>query len=146
MLARVRRVQLFPNWVVRYVRNPNLKLKSWMGAPVEVFVVPPKMTKFEIAEYLKQLYDLPVIKVHTANYLGKWKRSANGVKYKLPDFKKAYVYLAGADASSVDGLRYQPIMEQTTEEARASWPARPGQSFRELEDRFPTPRKGDKSK
>lgn len=137
------RVQLFPNWVVRYVRTPSLRLKSWMGVPVEVFIVPPKMTKFEIAEYLKQLYDLPVIKVHTANYLGKWKRNTSGVKYKLPDFKKAYVYLQGAGGASADGLRYQPIVEQQTDESLASWPARPGQGWREIEGRFPDPRKKD---
>ena len=141
--SSARRVQLFPNWVVRYVRNPSLKLKSWMGVPVEVFIVPPKMTKFEIAEYLKRLYDLPVLKVHTANYLGKVKRGVNGGKYKLPEFKKAYVYLAGEEGGSASGLRYQPIMEQQTEAARASWPARPGQGWRELEERFPTPRKKD---
>ena len=65
-VALLGRVQLFPNWVVRYVRNPNLRLKSWMGVPVEVFIVPPAMSKFEIAEYLKRLYNLPILKVHTA--------------------------------------------------------------------------------
>lgn len=114
-----------------------------MGVPVEVFIVPPAMTKFEIAEYLKRLYDLPVLKVHTANYLGKWKRNASGVKYKLPDFKKAYVYLQGSGDATAKGLRYQPIVEQQSEESLASWPARPGQGYSEIEGRFPDPRRKD---
>ena len=109
-VTRPGRVQLFPNWVVRYVRNPNLRLKSWLGVPVEVFIVPPAMTKFEIAEYLKRLYDLPVLKVHTANYLGKMKRDKNGRKFKLPDFKKAYVYLRA----------YQIVSEAFGQEVQAS--------------------------
>ena len=142
-VARPGRVQLFPNWVVRYVRNPNLRLKSWLGVPVEVFIVPPAMTKFEIAEYLKRLYDLPVLKVHTANYLGKMKRDKNGRKFKLPDFKKAYVYLRGPDGGRPMDVRYQPILEQKTEEAPAAWPARPGQGYREIAERFPNPAKKD---
>ena len=93
-----------------------------MSVPVEVFIVPPAMTKFEIAEYLKRLYDLPVLKVHTANYLGKMKRDKNGRKFKLPDFKKAYVYLRGPDGGRPKDVRYQPILEQKTEEALAAGP------------------------
>ena len=44
-------VQLFPNWVVKLVRQPNLRTKYWLNRPVEVFHVSPKMTKFEIKEY-----------------------------------------------------------------------------------------------
>jgi len=142
-VALLGRVQLFPNWVVRYVRNPNLRLKSWMGVPVEVFIVPPAMSKFEIAEYLKRLYNLPILKVHTANYLGQMKRNANGQKYKLPDFKKAYVYLQGTGGATKEGLRYQPIVEQQTDEALAAWPARPGQGYSEIEGRFPIRAKKD---
>ena len=133
---RTLRVALFPNWVVRYVRSPNIKLKQWMGVPVEVFLVSPKMTKFEIKEYLTKLYDMPVMKVHTANYLGKWKQHANRVKYKLPDFKKAYVYLR-PEAGDAAGLRYEPIAAQQTAEARAAWPARPGQNHSELKELYP---------
>ena len=136
-------MRLFPNWVVKHVRNPQLHTRHWLDRQVEVFRVSPKMTKFEIKEYLVKLYNMPVTKVHTANYLGKVKRGVNGGKYKLPEFKKAYVYLAGEEGGSASGLRYQPIMEQQTEAARASWPARPGQGWRELEERFPTPRKKD---
>ena len=108
------------------MRNPNLRLKSWLGVPVEVFIVPPAMTKFEIAEYL-----------------GKMKRDKNGRKFKLPDFKKAYVYLRGPDGGRPMDVRYQPILEQKTEEALAAWPARPGQGYREIAERFPNPAKKD---
>ncbi len=114
-----------------------------MGVPVEVFIVPPAMSKFEIAEYLKRLYNLPILKVHTANYLGQMKRNANGQKYKLPDFKKAYVYLQGTGGATKEGLRYQPIVEQQTDEALAAWPARPGQGYSEIEGRFPVRAKKD---
>lgn len=36
-----------------------------------IFRVDPKMTKHEIREYLTKIYDLPVKKVNTMNYLGK---------------------------------------------------------------------------
>jgi large subunit ribosomal protein L23 len=58
------------------------------------FRVLPRMTKHEIKEYLTQIYGLPVIKVNTANYLGKRKMvrgSRAVVRYKYKDFKKAVV-------------------------------------------------------
>ena len=139
---RRRRVALFPNWVVRYVRAPNIKMKQWMGVPVEVFLVSPKMTKFEIKEYLTKLYELPVMKVHTANYAGRWRMHANRVRYKLPDFKKAYVYLR-PESGSGKGLRYEPISAQQTPEARAAWPARPSQHHGELNEAYPAYRPSD---
>ena len=35
-----------------------------------IFRVTPKMTKHEIKEYLTKIYDLPIKKVNTMNYLG----------------------------------------------------------------------------
>lgn len=59
-----------------------------------VFRVSPKMTKHEIKEHLTKIYQLPVKKVNTMNYLGKYK-AARGVNYvhyfKYDDFKKAIV-------------------------------------------------------
>ena len=37
-----------------------------------IFRTSPKMTKHEIKEYLTKIYDLPVNKVNTMNYLGKY--------------------------------------------------------------------------
>lgn len=58
------------------------------------FRVLPRMTKHEIAEYLIKIYKLPVVKVNTINYLGKWKRvtsTRKAISFKYKDFKKAYV-------------------------------------------------------
>jgi large subunit ribosomal protein L23 len=58
------------------------------------FRVLPKMTKHEITEYLTKIYNLPVVKVNTINYLGKWKRVQGHrkvISFKYKDFKKAYV-------------------------------------------------------
>ena len=69
---------LFPNWIVRHLRAPNLHTASWLKRPVEVFLVAPRMTKLEIKAYLRVLYNLPVTKVHTANYRGKSRPRAQG--------------------------------------------------------------------
>jgi large subunit ribosomal protein L23 len=58
------------------------------------FRVLPRMTKHEIKEYLTKIYDLPVKKVNTVNYMGKRKRAMGRRKviyYKYRDFKKAIV-------------------------------------------------------
>lgn len=118
-------VPLFSNWVVKLVRNPNLHTRHWLDRPVEVFHVSPKMTKFEIKEYLVQLYNMPVSHVHTAIYEGKQRVNRQlGVRFKEPDFKKAYVYLFDS-ASGAQKTRYHRIEEQLTEAARATWPAKP---------------------
>ena len=78
----------------KLVRQPNLRTKYWLNRPVEVFHVSPKMTKFEIKEYLTKLYNLPVSHVHTAIYEGRKRTSqVDGRKYQEADYKKAYVYL-----------------------------------------------------
>ena len=117
-------IQLFPNWVVKLVRSPNLQTKYWLHRPVEVFHVSPKMTKFEIKEYLIKLYNLPVSHVHTAIYEGKKRVDQQTLKrYKEPDYKKAYVYLA--DAQGENKPRYTDIEAQLSEEWSEAWPVRP---------------------
>ena len=117
-------VQLFPNWIVKLVRNPNLRTKHWLTRPVEVFHVSPKMTKMEIKEYLIKLYNLPVSHVHTAIYEGKKRLDlTTGRRYKDPDFKKAYVYLH--DSLGAQKPRYHEVEFQKTPEARAAWPSMP---------------------
>lgn len=65
------------------------------GAPATAtFRVLPKMTKHEVKEYLTKIYDLPVKKVNTMNYMGKRKRAMGRrqiAHYKYKDFKKAIV-------------------------------------------------------
>ena len=58
------------------------------------FRVLPRMTKHEVKEYLTKIYDLPVKRVNTVNYLGKRKQVRVGSKplyYKYKDYKKAIV-------------------------------------------------------
>lgn len=142
---------LFPNWVVKWVRYAKPHTAGWLQQPVEVFHVSPKMTKLEIKEYLRKLYNLPVIKVHTANYLGKKKVSRTGKQYKVrggprsrrsmpapltsrapstfsqePDYKKAYVYLDDG-SEEFHKLRYWRIEDQLRTESLEAWPAKPGE-------------------
>lgn len=59
-----------------------------------MFYVPPKMTKFEVHEYLSKIYNVQVTKVNTELKLGKWKRlyaKRRVLSYKRRNFKKAYV-------------------------------------------------------
>lgn len=58
------------------------------------FRVLPRMTKHEIKEHLQKIYDLPVKRVNTMNYLGKRKRvfgQRRVAYYKYRDYKKAIV-------------------------------------------------------
>ena len=131
-------VQLFPNWVVKLVRQPNLRTKHWLNRPVEVFHVSPKMTKMEIKEYLIKLYNLPVSHVHTAIYEGRKRMSQiTGVKYQEPDYKKAYVYLH--DAFGAQRPRYHEIEAQSTEAYKKAWPVLPDRVVPDL------PKKGERT-
>ena len=52
------------------------------------------MTKLEIKQYLTKIYNIPVIKVNTAVFLGRWKRlygKSRLITYKRRNFKKAFV-------------------------------------------------------
>lgn len=143
-------VALFPNWIVKHIRRPNLHTAAWLRRPVEVFLVSPKMSKLEIKEYLRKLYQLPVTAVHTANYIQRKAINAKTMrKTKVnmyirpvsraacaavrrvvlflqvgPDYKKAYVYLR--DENGSQRPRYSRIEEQLTSEAQEAWPAKPG--------------------
>ncbi len=72
-------VPLFPNWIVRHMRSPNLHTAAWLKRPVEVFFISPKMTKLELREYLRVLYDIPVSKVRARERAGH--RVARGGSY-----------------------------------------------------------------
>jgi large subunit ribosomal protein L23 len=70
-------------------RNATATRPAWA-----IFRVLPKMTKWEIKEYLTKIYQLPVKKVNTMNYDGKRKRIFGRTAihyYKYADFKKAVV-------------------------------------------------------
>ena len=134
-------VQLFPNWVVKLVRSPNLQHRHWLDRPVEIFHVSPKMTKFEIKEYLVKLYQLPVRHVHTAIYEGKQRLNRTHMaRFREPDYKKAYVYLH--DGVDTNKPRYAQLEQMLTPEAQQAWPAKPHLDLPQLAkvaERGPTP-------
>jgi large subunit ribosomal protein L23 len=52
------------------------------------------MTKTEVKEYLSKIYNVPVLKVMTANLLGKWKRlygKRKIISYKRRNIKRVEV-------------------------------------------------------
>jgi large subunit ribosomal protein L23 len=81
------------------------------------FRVLPRMTKHEISEYLTKIYQLPVTKVNTMNYMGKRKvvRGSRAlIYYKYKDFKKAVVTF---DRSILDVGKGMRIPEMEEEQA-----------------------------
>jgi large subunit ribosomal protein L23 len=58
------------------------------------FRVLPRMTKWEVKEYLSKIYQLPAVRVQTQNHEGKRKRVVGKrvvAYYKRADWKKAFV-------------------------------------------------------
>lgn len=106
-----RHVPLFPNWVVRHVRNPDLKTAPFLKRPVLQFLVSPKMNKLEIAEYLRKLYGMPVTKVHTANYDGKEKRDPRDPTKRQTHQPRPPVHQP-RQASFSAGKRRRPVGER----------------------------------
>jgi large subunit ribosomal protein L23 len=96
-----------------YMRLISLKMKK--SPPEAVLQIPPSMTKTEVREYLTKIYEIPVLKISTMNYLGnlvlilffnvfigfagKWKRlyaKRKIVSYKRRNFKVATVQFEDA--------------------------------------------------
>jgi len=85
-----------------------------------VFRVWPRMTKHEIKEYLTKIYQLPVKKVNTMNYLGKRKQAfgKRGIaRWKERDFKKAIVTFEPSLQEVGLGTRIPELEEQEAEES-----------------------------
>jgi len=78
------------NWLVTLLRPGNR-----LPDNVVMFKVDGKMTKFDIKNYLQEIYKIPVEKVNTSWQLGKSTRhpQKRGVMQKKPDFKRAYVIM-----------------------------------------------------
>ena len=67
------------------------------------FIIPPAMTKTEVREYLTKIYDIPVLNVTTANFVGKWKRlygKRQIMSYRRRNTKKATVTFALPEAEA----------------------------------------------
>jgi len=82
-----------PNFSVVMLRPPR-------DTPANqcVFRVPMTFNKFQIKNYLEEIYKIKVLKVNTLIMVGKTKtymgqNKGYGRMYKKPDFKKAYVTL-----------------------------------------------------
>jgi len=120
------------------LRNAGKQFRMWMpNMPIflvtarnrtpryplhAVFRCPPKMTKWEIREYLTKIYDLPVRKVNTMNYMGARKRviGSRGIAYyKYADFKKAVVYMDESKMSNVGMVARIPELEEMEAQQQA---------------------------
>jgi len=81
-----------PHMPMVLIKATSATESTWAQA---IFRVLPKMTKHEIKEYLTKIYKLPVLKVHTQNFLGARKRvlgSRSIAYFKYPKFKRAIVF------------------------------------------------------
>ena len=77
----------FPNMFMRLINYNAMQGRALLR-------VPPRMTKTEVKEYLKKIYNVPVTRVMTENVLGKWKRlygKRKLVTFKRRNYKNAYV-------------------------------------------------------
>ena len=103
---------------------PPTRTAKFYGRNKVVFHVVPSMTKHEVKEYLTKVYDVPVTKVNTMNYDGKWKRAGVGRKfgrhlYRERDWKKAIVTLRSeADNPFLDA--YDEIKRERAAELAAA--------------------------
>lgn len=77
----------FPNYIFRLLTTHPEQRK------VE-FQVPKNLTKIEIANYLRAVYDFDVVKVNTLIRAGERTRNRYGQITKTKDVKKAIVTLA----------------------------------------------------
>jgi len=59
----------FPAFFMRLISNNTTRQPAQA-----VLHIPPKMTKTEVKEYLTKIYNISVLNVATANFLGKWKK------------------------------------------------------------------------
>ena len=77
---------LFPNAIFTMINNSKEAPANQVN-----FRVPLNFNKFQIKNYLEEIYGVKVSKVHTAIYLGQRKRTPWHSKFKLKDWKKAMV-------------------------------------------------------
>lgn len=84
------------------LKKPLISEKSFADAALGKFsfVVAKSATKEDIASIVKELYQVDVIDVNTANYKGKVKSTKRG-KGKRSDFKKAIITLKSGQKISL---------------------------------------------
>ncbi|CAM9967872.1 unnamed protein product [Ectocarpus sp. 13 AM-2016] len=96
----------FPNMVMAMISGPSRSRPAQAS-----FKIQPKMTKWEVKEYLTKIYNVPVKKVMTQNFEGKRKRimgKRSIVPYKRPNFKKAIVTFESPQWTQNKGPRSLP--------------------------------------
>ena len=101
-----------PNYPIFLVAARNRTPRHPLYA---IFRCPPRMTKWEIREYLTKIYHLPIRKVNTMNYEGKRKRvvGSRGIAYyKYANFKKAVVYLDETKVTDVGNVAKIPELDE----------------------------------
>eukprot|EP00565_Helicotheca_tamesis_P007887 CAMPEP_0185724064 /NCGR_PEP_ID=MMETSP1171-20130828/667_1 /TAXON_ID=374046 /ORGANISM="Helicotheca tamensis, Strain CCMP826" /LENGTH=103 /DNA_ID=CAMNT_0028391839 /DNA_START=177 /DNA_END=488 /DNA_ORIENTATION=- len=89
------------------------------SAAKATFRVLPKMTKHEVKEHLTKIYNLPVVKVNTQNFMGQRKRVVGKRRvayYKYADFKKAIVTFGPSLTDVGLGVRVDEMEEEENEE------------------------------
>ena len=88
---------------------PNFLLHQsgvWLAPNRVCFRVPVHLTKLEIREYLRKIYDIKAIKVNTMIKLPKVQQNQHGQYYKMgAQYKKAYVTCEERIPDSVKILR-----------------------------------------
>lgn len=88
----------FPNMFMRLI-----SINTNVVPNVAKLQVSPRMTKTEVKEYLTKVYNVNVLGVDTANYLGKWKKlygKRKIIAYKRRNFKAAFVTFGDASESN----------------------------------------------
>ena len=73
---------------LRLERNATMKRENKF-----VFIIPPRMSKWELKQILTKVYDVDVLKINVANYDGKIQKWQRQHIYKEKDYKKAIVRL-----------------------------------------------------
>ncbi|KAG0234328.1 hypothetical protein BGW42_006720 [Actinomortierella wolfii] len=82
----------FPSQIIKLVRNgPNVPATS----NTLTFRVPPSMNKMDLKSYLRNIYNIKVQTVRTANMPVKVAGVGNNTMLKRPKFKKAIVTFEG---------------------------------------------------
>jgi ribosomal protein L23 len=82
---------VLPSATMRLIRSGKTDVPS-----NEVhFKVPLNFNKFQIKNYLEELYGVRVLKVNTSIFVGEWRRTPWFHKYKAKDTKKAMVTIDG---------------------------------------------------
>uniref|UniRef100_A0A8C4WZI9 Branched-chain-amino-acid aminotransferase n=1 Tax=Eptatretus burgeri TaxID=7764 RepID=A0A8C4WZI9_EPTBU len=80
--------------------------KKECNCPAFFFFLSTRMTKYDVRNYLKSIYEVPVVAVRTRIQHGKNKKNHLNQRVKQPDYKVAYVQLARSASPLGHGIRH----------------------------------------